>query len=70
MAKIKCEYCDTFIDDTQERCDNCGAVNSNHKRVANDTPKTIEELQAWYVARKLPPEHITRFFIGKTSCFS
>ena len=30
-----------------------------------ETPRTIEELRAWYAARKLPPEEVTRFFIGK-----
>lgn len=30
-----------------------------------ETPRTIEELRAWYVARNLPPEEVTRFFIGK-----
>lgn len=28
-------------------------------------PKTIEELKAWYEAHNLPPEEVTRFFIGK-----
>ncbi|MGN1299469.1 MAG: hypothetical protein ACI4UE_05780 [Candidatus Scatovivens sp.] len=27
-------------------------------------PKTIEELKQWYVNRNLPPESVTRFFIG------
>lgn len=31
----------------------------------HETPRTIEELQAWYIARGLPPEDVTRFFIGK-----
>lgn len=31
----------------------------------NLRPKTIEELKQWYAARHLPPEHVTRFFIGK-----
>ena len=31
----------------------------------NPTPRTIEELKAWYVAHNLPPENVTRFFIGK-----
>ena len=30
-----------------------------------ETPRTIEELCAWYAARNLPPEEVTRFFIGK-----
>lgn len=28
-------------------------------------PTTIEELKQWYAARHLPPEEVTRFFIGK-----
>ena len=32
---------------------------------AHETPRTIEELRAWYAARNLPPEEVTRFFIGK-----
>ena len=31
----------------------------------NSTPRTIAELQAWYTAHNLPPEDVTRFFIGK-----
>ena len=32
--------------------------------MVHGTPKTIEELQAWYEARNLPPSDVTRFFIG------
>ena len=63
--KIKCEYCSAMIDETSERCPNCGAPLSGANRTSNEQPKTIEELQAWYVAHHLPPEEITRFFIGK-----
>lgn len=65
MAKVKCDHCDSFIDDTQEKCPICGANNSAYQRIVSDTPKTIEQLQSWYRARKLPPEETTRFFIGK-----
>ena len=65
MAKVKCQYCDSYIDDALEKCNVCGATNEHHRRIADGTPKTIEELQQWYVARNLPPEEITRFFIGK-----
>ena len=30
-----------------------------------ETPRTIDELRAWYAAHHLPPEDVTRFFIGK-----
>ena len=65
MAKVRCDYCGGYIQDTDERCPNCGAVNENYKRVVSDTPQTIEELKDWYRARNLPPEETTRFFIGK-----
>ncbi len=65
MPQVKCEYCGAFVDETEEKCPNCGAVNANFKRIVTGTPKTIEELKDWYMARKLPPESVTRFFIGK-----
>lgn len=63
--QIKCDFCGAMIDETSERCPNCGAPLSGANRTAAEQPKTIEELQAWYVAHHLPPEEITRFFIGK-----
>ena len=63
--KIKCDYCGSFINDFDEKCPNCGAVNSHLVRNANQAPKTIEELKQWYIDRKLPDENTTRFFIGK-----
>jgi hypothetical protein len=63
--KIKCEYCGSYIDDTDEKCPNCGGVNSNLKRNADEAPHTIEELKQWYTSHNLPPENVTRFFIGK-----
>ncbi len=65
MAQVQCEYCDSFIKDTDPNCPNCGAVNKAYVRVTTDTPRTIAQLQEWYRARNLPPENVTRFFIGK-----
>jgi len=65
MAKVRCEYCGYYIDDSQEVCPTCGAANKDHKRSVGETPQTIAELQSWYRARNLPPEEVTRFFIGK-----
>ncbi len=65
MAKVKCEFCGSFILDTESTCPNCGAVNDNHQRIVDGTPKTIKQLQVWYKTRGLPPEEVTRFFIGK-----
>lgn len=65
MSKSICKYCGHYIEDIEERCPNCGAPNENHLRVTHDTPKTIEELKSWYKEKKLPPETVTRFFIGK-----
>ena len=63
--KVKCEYCGGYIDETEERCHFCGAVNSQYHRSAKTTPQTIAELKDWYRARNLPSEEITRFFIGR-----
>lgn len=62
--KVKCEYCNSFIDDSEEKCSSCGAPNNNYKRVGNYVPKTIQELELWYKNHNLPPYEITRFFIG------
>lgn len=63
--KIKCNYCGAMIDETGKFCPNCGAPLSGANRVSDEQPKTIEELKAWYVGHLLPPENVTRFFIGK-----
>ena len=44
--KTFCDYCGSAIDDTLDRCPNCGAVNQHMQRSGNQVPKTIEELQA------------------------
>lgn len=62
--QIKCDYCGSFISDTDSKCPNCGAVNGGFVRSVNDSPRTIEELQNWYRDRNLPPKEVTRFFIG------
>lgn len=62
---IKCDYCGAMIDERSENCPNCGAPLSGVNRVSSQQPKTIEELQSWYTAHNLPPEEVTRFFIGK-----
>ncbi len=63
--KIKCDYCGQMIDETLQTCPNCGAALSGANRMAHTQPQTIEELKQWYVDHNLPPEHVTRFFIGK-----
>ena len=63
--QVRCKYCNSFISETLETCPNCGAPNENLKRLGNGVPTTIEELQLWYQEHNLPPEDVTRFFIGK-----
>ena len=63
--KIKCEYCGSMFDDTLEKCPSCSAPNSNIRRSTADSPTTIEGLKEWYASKGLPPEEVTRFFIGK-----
>ena len=62
--KVKCEYCGSYISDTEEKCPNCGAVNEHLQRKAIGTPTTIAELKQWYKEHDLPIQDITRFFIG------
>ena len=63
--KVKCDYCQQLVDETEKSCPNCGAPMPTANRTALEQPKTIEQLQEWYKARNLPPENVTRFFIGK-----
>lgn len=62
--QVKCEYCGAYINDTDKFCTQCGAVNDNLKRSTDGTPTTIGELKKWYKDRNLPPEDVTRFYIG------
>lgn len=63
--QVKCDYCGSWMEDTDEKCPNCSAANAKLTRVAKKTPTTIAELQDWYKARNLPPYSTTRFFIGE-----
>ena len=62
--KVKCDYCRQMIDDGLEKCPHCGASITKN-RTASAQPQTIEELKQWYIDHNLPPEEVTRFFIGK-----
>ena len=53
----------TIIDNCSLRERNTFGINAKAQQLVEYD--TIEELQAWYVAHHLPPEQITRFFIGK-----
>ncbi|MBR3142112.1 MAG: zinc ribbon domain-containing protein [Clostridiales bacterium] len=61
--KTFCDYCGSVIDDTIEKCPNCGAVNVHIQRSGDQIPKTIEELQAFAQEKGIPLEKM-RFFIG------
>ena len=63
--RIKCEYCNNYIDDSDEKCPYCSAPNNGIKRTGTGVPKTIEELKHWYIDHNLPDENTTRFFIGR-----
>ena len=63
--KVKCDYCENYIEEISESCEHCGAPNPHYKRTANAQPETIDQLRDWYVAHNLPDETVTRFFIGK-----
>ena len=63
--KVKCDFCGTMMNDTESVCPSCGAPNASVRRSSGDQPLTIEELKRWYESKGLPPENVTRFFIGK-----
>ena len=62
--KVKCEYCDNYIDDTEEVCSFCGAPNAHMVRSGIGVPKTIEELRAFAESKNLPLQQM-RFFLGE-----
>ena len=65
--KVKCQYCGYTYEMEEDKCPGCGAPNESSvagTHIVKD-PVTIEELQEWYQKRGLPPEDVTRFFIGK-----
>lgn len=62
--KVKCEYCDNYIDDTEEVCPLCGAPNEHMVRSGIGVPKTIEELRAFAESKNLPLRQM-RFFLGE-----
>ena len=62
--KIKCEYCEQMIEDTDPQCPYCGAVNNNVNRGASQVPTTIDELKSFCTAHNMPLEKM-RFFIGE-----
>lgn len=62
--KVKCEYCGSFISDTDPSCPNCGAPNERLMRSAVGIPKTVDQLKAFCASRNMPLERM-RFFIGE-----
>ena len=61
--KILCEYCNSYIDDSEEKCPNCGAVNIHMARTASNVPKTTEELQQWCMHKNITAAQ-SNFFLG------
>lgn len=62
--RIKCDYCESYLSDTDERCPSCGAANAHLKRTADGIPTTIEQLLEFCKQRNLPLRDM-RFFIGE-----
>ena len=61
----ECRYCGCMTDGNSNTCPHCGAELTADANAPHGTPVTIEELKQWYKDHNLPPERITRFFIGK-----
>ena len=64
--QVKCENCDSFINDTDASCSQCGAANPHMTFPDNSIPRTIGELRAYAAENGVDPEEI-RFFIGEDS---
>ncbi len=62
--QVKCDFCDNFFEDTEEKCPYCSAPNNHIRRHAKDVPHTIEELKAYCEANKVPVEKM-HFHIGE-----
>lgn len=62
--RVKCEYCGSWIDESDSACPNCGAPNAKFKRAAQGVPTTIKELKEWAEAHNLPLNQM-RTYIGE-----
>ena len=62
--RVKCEYCGSWIDESDSACPNCGAPNAKFKRAAEGVPTTIDELKKWAAAHNLPLDQM-RTYIGE-----
>ena len=62
--KIKCEYCNNYMEDSDAFCESCGAANKNIARFANGVPRTISELKNFAVMHNLPLESM-HIYIGE-----
>lgn len=63
--KIKCDFCESYFEDTESSCPYCGGANTavgNH-RFSNGVPKTIEELKQWAEQCNVPLAEM-RVYIG------
>ena len=62
--RVRCDYCGSYIEDTEKNCPHCGAANDRMLRSGEKVPKTIEALRAFCVSHHLPLAQM-RFFLGE-----
>lgn len=62
--QVKCEYCDSYYDDDEEKCPYCGATNENLNRTAKGEPRTIEELKEYCIRHNIPTDTM-HVYIGE-----
>lgn len=61
--KIKCNWCGSWINDFDQACPNCGAVNESFRRQGTGVPRTMAELKEWAEKHHLPLGQM-RTYIG------
>lgn len=62
--KVKCNWCGSWIQDSDTVCPRCNGINENYRQGSSDVPRTIEELKSWAEKHNLPLSDM-RTYIGE-----
>lgn len=62
--KVKCAYCDSYIDSELSKCPNCGGNNVHIRTNEDRKPKTLEHLKSWCFVNGIFDIEKLGFYIG------